>query len=202
MAAIADELGLQRFPLIGVSGGGPHALACAARYPDRITRVGVLASPAPRDADSLDWTDGMMADNVAEAEAAARGGPAAVAEHLAHYHTLTMPELPANEQAILNRPEVKHMLATAYAEAIRPGLAGAIDDSVALFGSPWGFDPAEVTVPVRMWHGEQDGVVPFSHARWLAARVPSAELLAQASIGHVGHFDAQPAMLAWLVSTS
>jgi pimeloyl-ACP methyl ester carboxylesterase len=200
VVVIADKLGLDRVPVIGVSGGGPHALAAAARHPDRITRVGTLASPAPRDADGLLWTEGMMEDNVVEAAAAARG-VAAVTEHMQRAGFATLPELPANEQAILNRPEIKQMLTTAYAEAIRPGLAGAADDSVALFGTSWGFDPADVRVPVRMWHGEQDHVVPVTHARWLAGRIPTAELTLQPDIGHVGHFDAQPAMLAWLVST-
>lgn len=200
--AIADKLGLERFPLIGVSGGGPHALATAACHPDRISRVGVLASPAPRDADGLDWTDGMMRDNVVESDAAVEGGAAAVEALIRQTDTSKLPDFPPNEQAILDRPEIRQMLSTAYAEAVRPGLEGAVDDSVALFGSPWGFDPASITVPVRIWHGEQDSVVPFTHARWLAARIPGAVLVSQPDIGHVGHFDAQPAMLAWLVSES
>ncbi|HZO67386.1 MAG TPA: alpha/beta hydrolase [Kribbellaceae bacterium] len=199
VVAIADEFGLDNLPLIGVSGGGPHALAAAALYPDRISRVGVLASPAPRDADGLDWAEGMMAANVVEAEAAVRGADAVV-ELLRDSSPAELPELPANEQAILDRPEVKRMLTVAYAEAVRPGLAGAADDTVALFALPWGFDPAAITVPVRIWHGEQDSVTPAGHARWLAAHIPTAELTIQPDIGHVGHFDAQPAMLSWLAS--
>jgi pimeloyl-ACP methyl ester carboxylesterase len=198
VVAILDDLELRRVPLIGVSGGGPHALAVAAVHPDRVTRVGVLASPAPRDAQDLDWLAGMMSANRLEAAAAAHGATA-VAEHLRQKASAGLPELPANEQAILDRPEVRAMLTAAYAEAIRPGLDGAADDTVALFASPWGFDPAEVVRPVRIWHGEDDSVVPVSHARWLADRLPTADLVVQPGIGHVGHLDAQPATLAWLV---
>jgi pimeloyl-ACP methyl ester carboxylesterase len=110
-----------------------------------------------------------------------------------------LPELPANEQAILNRSEVREMLTAAYAEAVRPGLAGAVENTIALFGTPWGFDAGGIGAPVRIWHGEQDSVVPATHARWVAARIPTAELICQPGVGHVGHFDAQPAILAWLV---
>lgn len=198
VVAILDALGLDRVPLIGVSGGGPHALAAAALHPDRITRVGILASPAPRDAAGLDWSAGMMEDNRVEAEAAVAGGATAVEAVLRRSGTTTLPDLPANEQAILSRPEVREMLTAAYAEAIRPGLAGSVEDTVALFGRPWGFEPGAIEVPVRIWHGEQDSVVPAAHARWVAARIPGAQLTCQPGIGHVGHFDAQPAMLAWL----
>ncbi len=198
VAAIADALGLDSFPLIGVSGGGPHTLAFAALYPGRVTRAGILASPAPRDAAGLDWLAGMMPENRKEALAAS-DGPEALRAVIGESDTTQLPELPANEQAILARPEVRAMLSAAYAEAVRPGLDGAVDDTLALFGTPWGFDPATITVPVRLWHGEEDTVVPVGHARWLASRIPAAISVIEGGVGHVGHFDAQPEMLRWLI---
>ncbi|WP_083983979.1 alpha/beta fold hydrolase [Actinomadura hibisca] len=197
VAAIADALGIERFSLFGVSGGGPHALAFAALYPERVERVATLAALAPRDAEGLDWTADMMEGNRGSAAAAA--GRAVVAEQLESGGSEGPPILPSVEQAVLSRPEVQEMLATAYADAVRPGLDGWIDDVVALFGTPWGFNPAEIKVPVRLWHGELDSVVPVAHARWLAARIPTADLNVQADAGHAGHFDATPASLDWLL---
>ena len=201
IAAIADALTLDRFPIFGVSGGAPHALAFAARFPDRTSRVAALASLAPRDAEDLDWTAGMADGNRASAERAL-GGRHAVEVHLAAVGSASGPSLlPANDQAVLARPEVSEMIGAAFAEAVRPGLTGWVDDVYALFGLPWGFDPATITRPVRLWHGELDAAVPVAHGRWLAARIPGATLDTQADAGHAGHFDATPTVLEWLVST-
>jgi pimeloyl-ACP methyl ester carboxylesterase len=199
IVTIADALGVERFPVFGVSGGGPHALASAARFPERVTRVATLASPAPFDAGGLDWTAGMMDDNRKSA-AAARRGRAALEAHLAEARSEDLTTLlPAAEQAVLARPEVRQMLSSAYSEAIRPGMAGWIDDELALFGLAWGFDPGGITTPARLWHGALDTVVPVSHTVWLAGRIPTATLIQAPDAGHVGHFDATPAVLRWLV---
>ncbi len=142
-AAVADTLGFDRFAVYGVSGGGPHALAFAARHPDRVTRVASLAALAPRDADGLDWTAGMMDGNVRSAAVALQDREA-MAAHLGA-NSSGPPQLPATEAAVLTRPEISTMLAAAYAEAVRPGIEGWVDDVMALFGSPWGFDPATIT---------------------------------------------------------
>jgi len=200
IAAIADALELDRFPIFGVSGGGPHTLAFVARHPDRVVRAAALASLAPRDADGLDWTAGMGDGNRASAAEAIRGVEALTA-HLDRSRSVQVSSLmPANDQAILARPEIGEMIRTAFAEAIRPGIAGWVDDVLALFGLPWGFDPATVTRPVRLWHGELDESVPVGHGRWLAARIPGAEFSTRADVGHAGHFDATPAVLEWLVA--
>lgn len=196
--AIAHALDLGRFPLFGVSGGGPHALAFAAAHPTRVSRVATLAAIAPRDADGLDWTAGMMDGNVASAAAAARGRDAMV-EHLSSVGTAKLPPLPAIEQAVLSRPEVKEMLGAAFADAVRPGTGGWVDDAMALYWTPWGFDPGMVMVPVRMWHGGADTTVPVAHAHWLAKRMPGAYVHIEPEAGHAGHFDATPEILRWLV---
>ncbi|WP_231928400.1 alpha/beta fold hydrolase [Micromonospora echinaurantiaca] len=199
IAAIVDALDLDRLSVVGVSGGGPHALAFAARYPERVVRVAVLASLAPRDAAGLEWTAG-MADGNRRSAAAALQGRAAVEAHLAAVDRAGPALLPANDQAVLARPEINAMVRAAFAEAVRPGLDGWVDDVHALFGLPWGFDPATVSRPVRVWHGALDQAVPAAHGRWLAARIPGAELEVQPDAGHAGHFDATPAVLEWLVA--
>ncbi|WP_329518597.1 alpha/beta fold hydrolase [Spirillospora sp. NBC_01491] len=197
--AIADALGIGRFAVFGVSGGGPHALAVAAAHPDRVTRVATLAGMAPRDAAGLDWTAGMMAGNQVSAIAALLGR-AAVHTHLSAVGSAAPPALPEAEQTVLARPAIRDMLGAAFAEAMRPGLDGWVDDVVALWGSPWGFDAASVGVPVRIWHGAQDSVVPVAHGEWLAGRIPGATLVRQEDAGHAGHFDATPATLEWLLA--
>ncbi|THA33960.1 alpha/beta hydrolase [Streptomyces sp. A1547] len=199
VAAITAALGLDRFAVFGVSGGGPHAMAFAARHPERVTRLGALASPAPRDAAGLDWTAGMSEGNRHSA-AVALTGRQAVTEHLANLGTADFPPLPEIEQTVLSRPEISAMMGAAFAEAVRPGLDGWVDDVSAIFGTEWGFDPADITVPTRIWHGGLDTLVPPAHGEWLAARMPTATLIRQADAGHGGHFDATPAMLAWLIS--
>lgn len=198
IAAIADALELDRVVVFGVSGGGPHALAFAAAHPERVRKVATLAATAPCDAEGLDWAAGMMESNRASATAARRGRVELEA-FLAETETEDVTALlPAAEQAVLARPEVQRMLATAYAEALRPGLAGWIDDELALYGLPWGFDPAAISVPVLLWHGVLDTVVPVAHSTWLAGRIPDAVLTLGAEAAHAGHFDATPAVLRWL----
>ncbi|MCA2229577.1 alpha/beta fold hydrolase [Nonomuraea aurantiaca] len=198
--AIIDALGLDRVPIFGVSGGGPHALAMAALFPDRISKIATMASPAPRDAKGLEWTDGMGDGNRASAIAAARGRDALEA-HITSLRSSTVPALlPRNDQEVVSRPEVSEMLGIAFTEAVRPGLAGWIDDAYALFGLPWGFDPATIIRPPRIWHGGSDAVVPVTHGRWLAARIPNATFILEPDAGHLGHFDATPALLEWLIS--
>lgn len=205
--AIADEYKLEKFAVVGRSGGGPHALACAALLPDRMTRAAVLVGLAPRGAEGLDWFDGMAQSNVLEFTAAAAGydgiafflktpvdtiraNPASL---LASLQT----ELPAPDQRVVADSRIRSMLVETYAEALRTSAYGWIDDALA-FTSPWGFDPAAITVPVLLWHGASDVFSPASHARWLAGRIPDATVIVQAGAAHFGALDVLPDILRWL----
>jgi pimeloyl-ACP methyl ester carboxylesterase len=200
VAAIADFLGLRRFQVFGVSGGAPHALACAALLPGRVNRVAGLACPAPFDAVGLDWHVGLIEMNHAEAVAAAQGRDVLEA-HVKATLAADLPALlPDIEQPVLSRPEIRAMISASYAEGMRPGLDGALDDTMALYALPWGFDLATITVPVYLWHGGLDTLVPATHSRWLAERIPGVVLVTAPDVGHAGHFDATPAMLDWLLS--
>ncbi|HEY6493732.1 MAG TPA: alpha/beta hydrolase [Trebonia sp.] len=209
VSAIADALGLERFAVVGRSGGGPHALACAALLPERTTKAAVLVGLAPREAEGLDWLGGMTASNVAEYEAVAQGyeqiaavtGAAAEAVRADPESLLTMlqQQLPDSDQRVVADRGIRSLLLAAYAEALRTSPNGWIDDDVA-FQAPWGFDPAAVTVPVLLWHGASDTFSPVSHVKWLAERIPNAAVVVQAGAAHFGALDVLPNILRWLTS--
>lgn len=206
--AIADALELDKFAVIGRSGGGPHALACAALLPDRITRAGVLVSLAPWAAEGLDWFAGMADSNVREYTTAAnepevlttrlvqvaariRANPAG------HVATLS-PEMPEADRRIVADIGIRVLLAENYAEALRESADGWIDDALA-FCAPWGFDLADIKVPVLLWHGQNDVFSPAAHARWLADQIPSAIMSIRPDTAHFGAILVMPDVLSWLI---
>ena len=195
VVAVADALGLDRFAVVGHSGGGPHALACAALLADRVTATICISGLAPRDAGGLDWYAGMGAPDVASLRAAEAGRDA----RIAHEHagpTVPEPEPAAADRRALAGPW--RWLETVTGPEAGAGLEGLVDDEVA-FVSPWGFDPADVVAPTLLLHGAADPVVPSAHARWLAARIPGADLRIRPGDGHVSVLDAAEGALAWLV---
>jgi pimeloyl-ACP methyl ester carboxylesterase len=207
VATIADDYQLTRFAVVGRSGGGPHALACAALLPDRVTRAAVLVGLAPRGAAGLDWYDGMAQSNVLE-YAAAETGYAGLAAHLkttmdairanpAYLVAQLQADLPDLDRRVVADSGIRSMLIETYAEALRSSDYGWIDDAVA-FCLSWGFDPADVAVPVLLWHGASDRFSPASHARWLADRIPAATVLVQPDAAHFGALDVLPDVLRWL----
>ena len=207
--AIADAYGLDKFAVVGRSGGGPHALACATLLPDRLTKVAVLVGIAPRGAADLDWYDGMTQSNVSEHTAAANGyeGLAAMTEAAADavradpesLLASLQPEMPDPDRRVVADPGIHALLLKTYAEGLRTSADGWIDDVLAFY-LPWGFDPATVTVPVLLWHGANDNLSPVSHAMWLANRIPSATVVVQAGASHFSALDVLPDILRWLSS--
>jgi len=204
VSALADELEFDRFAVMGVSGGGPHALACGALLPDRVTRVAVMVTPAPYDKD-FDFLAGMTQVNVDEFNAAL-AGPDVLAAYLAPYVELleTKPEamldelaaeLPPPDQATMARPEIREMLVRNWQEATRQGAAGWMDDDLA-FTRPWGFELTDVRQEARLWHGELDRLSPRSHGQRVAERLPHASFELLPGKGHM-LYDTWADALAW-----
>ena len=162
---------------------------------------------APRGAEGLGWYDGMTRSNVLEHTAAADGyeGLAALTEAAAEavradpasLLTRLQAEMPDPDLRVVADRGIRAMLLETYTEALRTSAHGWIDDALA-FCSPWGFDPALVTVPVLLWHGASDNFSPVSHARWLADRIPRAAVVVQADAAHFGALDVLPDILRWL----
>lgn len=192
-AAVADALGIDRFAVMGHSGGGPHALACAALLPERVLAVVSAAGLAPAGAEGLDWYAGMAASGVASLRAAAEGR-AAKERHEASGVAYDPEFTPADEAALSGAWSWLHEV---IGPAVEAGPAALIDDDLA-YAAPWGFDPSRAAAPVLLLHGGRDRVVPSAHSRWLAGRCPSAQLRLFPDAGHVSVLTAGEAALDWL----
>ncbi|HEX3388456.1 MAG TPA: alpha/beta fold hydrolase [Streptosporangiaceae bacterium] len=208
--AICAALGIERLAMWGISGGGPHVLACAALLPDLAAAVASLASPAPYGAEGLDWFDGMGQDNVDDTrlmladEKAARvkmdqdreAFLAASPEELAEgMKSLLSPV----DEAVLTG-ELGEFMVYSMREGLAPGSQGWWDDSLAT-ARPWGFDLAQISVPVLLLHGRHDQFVPFAHGQWLAAHVPGAEAWLFDDEGHLSLMEHRVGDVhAWLAS--
>jgi pimeloyl-ACP methyl ester carboxylesterase len=194
VAAIADELGIERFFTIGWSGGGPHALACAALLPERTIAAATLASVAPRDADGLDWLSGMGDENLAEFAAAEAGqeqlqayleqdAAAMASASAAELHTALGDLLSDVDRGVLSG-DFADYLAASMRTGLAHGLWGWFDDDVA-FMRHWGFELDAIVPPVTIWQGESDRFVPFAHGEWLAGHVAGARPRLLADHGHL-----------------
>jgi pimeloyl-ACP methyl ester carboxylesterase len=200
VAALVDALELAGIHVVGWSGGGPHALACAALLPDRVASAATLGSVAPWEAEGLDWLAGMADENLAEFDAAVAGTGALqrFLEPLVRGRVdVTAEQLVAElgdlltdvDRAAVQGPFAEFLAATDRA-AVSTGMWGWHDDDLA-FLRAWGFALSTIEVPVRIWHGRQDAMVPPAHGAWLAASIPGARSMLLESEGHlslVGRF--------------
>ncbi len=194
VTAITDALGVQRFFTVGWSGGGPHALACAALLPERVIAAATIAGVAPRDAEGLDWLDGMGQENLDEF-AAAQAGEEQLLEFIepfrAQLESVSSAQIYEALGDLLSEVDLSALsgeFAEYFADATRTGLQrgvyGWYDDDLAMIRD-WGFELAGVSTPVTIWQGAQDRMVPFAHGEWLAAHVPGANARLLPDHGHL-----------------
>jgi pimeloyl-ACP methyl ester carboxylesterase len=193
-AEIVDSLGADRFFALGLSGGGPHAMACAALLPDRCIAVATIGGVAPHDAEGLDFLAGMGAENVEEFGLARQGREAltpfltAMAGPLSQVDAAGITEsmsglLPPIDRDALTGPVAEWMVES-FHRAMAQGIDGWLDDDLA-FVRDWGFAPADIGVPVAIWQGGVDLMVPAAHGAWLAEHIPTARPHLLADHGHL-----------------
>ena len=203
---LADHLGLHRFAVVGVSGGGPFAAACAALLPGRVSRLALVSSVGP---------PGSM-DRPAHVHPLARlalgraarlrwllAPPLALAARLAsawprRYIALLARGMGGADQVILARPEVQRMLARDLREAFRQGAGGLLRDLV-LLASDWDIPLSQVRAPCALWHGEQDRLVPASASVRLAQEIAGSRLTLLPGAGYFFVLERWPQILDWLL---
>ena len=209
--AVLEHLGADRCLVAGWSGGGPHALACAARLEEAAAAL-VIAGVAPYDAEGLDWLAGMGEENVTEFGAVLAGEEqlrAYLEAERGGYEDLTVEGLIASMESLL--PDVDRVLLTdefgqdmlaGFKDGLRLGVEGWLEDDFA-FAEPWGFDLTEIAIPTMIWQGSADLMVPYEHGRWLAAHLPNASVHLEQDEGHLSiGLGAMDRMLDELVDTT
>jgi len=197
-----DAFERDRYVALGWSGGGPHALACAALDTARCQGAVSLASVVPIDVD-FDWTEGMAPSNVEEFALAKEGGPAyeAAMEAAGAFMADMNVENAANLfEGLMSEPDREYLRdpaalaafvdATTY--AFSESWRGFYDDDLAFY-KEWGFDPTTIAVPVEVFYGDQDLMVPPTHGAWLASHISTARVFHDEHEGHLSiwgrHFD-------------
>ena len=210
--ALLDELDVGRFAAIGMSGGGPYALACGAFLPDRVAAVvtGAGSSGFDEEIDGGAFSPEELELNREQAlRPTAEGRQALGRLYDVEVENLRSANVDGFMRAVGDDPATatpeRRATATyvlrAIQEAIRPGHDGWLDDGLAMF-RPWGFEPTEIRPPVAVWHSEDDAMVSIEHARRLVAAIPSAEPFLVDGIGHGGVCCRQEVpMFDWVVST-
>jgi len=193
-AAIMDALGVERFVTWGVSGGGPHSLACAALLGDRVAAAASLGGVAPFDAPGLNYFRGMGDENLAEfgLTMAGREYIEPFSDRVAAEMASAQPDQIVESMVTLVSPVDREVLDGAIGEwwseclqvAFTNGTAGWVDDDFA-FLWPFGFDVAAISVPMLIVHGVQDRFVPVDHGRWLAGAITGAEAWIDDDEGHL-----------------
>ena len=181
-AAVADSLGVERFSVLGHSGGANHAMACAALLPSRVTRCVTVGALAPFEPVALDWWAGMVAPEELRASVV---GHDALAAQLASAPFDENSFTPADHAAVSG---AWSDLGRNAGIATANGLSGMIDDDLA-YVTPWGFAVSDIHCPTLLIHGVEDRIIPFSHAEWLARHLPSADLRPSPSDGHISALD-------------
>lgn len=204
--AVADALGWERFAVLGVSGGGPHALALAHRAPERIRSLGLAVGSVPTElvdpADLIELNREAIRRAVEEGRAGLEDFLAEPAARLAADPgaaiDAVMADAPAADQEMLRRPALRAVVLESLREAFANGPQGWFDDSWALV-THWGFDLREISVPVRMWCGELDRNVPASAVQRMAAQLDVESLEILPGAGHFGWIAEEERILRQLL---
>jgi pimeloyl-ACP methyl ester carboxylesterase len=206
--AICAALEIGRLGIWGISGGGPHALACAALLPDLVAGAASLAGPAPWGAEGLDWFEGMGKDNADDFRLYLKDREASRAKTQKDREkalTRSAGDLAKDLESLLTPTDaavltgdLAEYLTSCEHEGLAPGSEGWFEDGEAQILA-WGFELADISVPVLVMHGREDKFVPFGHGQWLAAHIPGSQARLLDRDGHLTLLKNRvPEVHAWL----
>ncbi|HVM31288.1 MAG TPA: alpha/beta hydrolase [Candidatus Limnocylindrales bacterium] len=209
VAELADQLSLEHFAVVGWSGGGPYAAACAYRLPDRVRVAGLISAPAP--ISGVGRADYLRRFH-RTAALSARRAPWTIRLALWHwgrpqrrdaerFFERSFADMCRADQQVLSERSVRQQMIDNSAELYRQGGRGMYDEALIL-ARPWGFEPGDIRVPVWIWHGEQDETVPAAMAQHMASRIPSSTVTMYADEGHHLLYRRWPEILAALTQMS
>ena len=204
---VVDELGHESFAVVGLSGGGPYALACAHELPHRVTVAGLLGSVCP-----VVGPDAAPGSSIVRLAATFQGvldplrtvlgtgiwlaiQPVTPLGHWAYQ--LYFSRMPEGDQKVAEDPEIEAMFLDDLMTASRRRF-GAVAHDAALFGRPWGFTLSDIDVPVFWWHGDADNIVPLAHAEHSVALLQACALEVRPAESHLGGFAAADRVLETL----
>jgi pimeloyl-ACP methyl ester carboxylesterase len=195
LVALADALGIERFAIAGISGGGPYTAATAFALPDRVTVAGLISAAGPADAPhALDGITPVRRIGFYLARYAPailrpvlwltnnpRHNPEKFFAQYTHHN-------PPRDQAILAQSQFRAMMIANYAESTRQGLRGFARE-LWIVARPWGFRLEDIRVPVFVWHGDADNSTPIAMARYVASKIPSCRATYLPGEGHLFLFS-------------
>jgi pimeloyl-ACP methyl ester carboxylesterase len=210
LAAILDELEIDRVPILGGSGAGPYLLALAARHPDRVQAVTVAVGAAPIEDDEAELMIGLNAEGYWLAKAGDRDGmtvlltpvrKSMLAEPLASFREV-MNTAPPADQETMSDPAWQGYLIRGLTEALRPGVDGWVDESMLMFSGWLDLDVSAVRASLTWWHGDHDRNAPLPAVRRLLRQIPHARLVVWPDAGHLTPYHREGAILDELLARS
>jgi pimeloyl-ACP methyl ester carboxylesterase len=205
---LADRLGVKRFGLAGLSGGGPYVLACAHGMPDRVVAGAVFGGVAPTRGHDAAAGGLVRLASVLEPLVVPLARPlgALLSAGLRALHPLADPVFdgalrlfPEGDRKVLGRPDMRAMFIDDLLRGSKIGIHSVVYDFI-LFSRPWGFSIRDIRVPIHFWQGDADPLVPFSHGAHQAALIPGAGLTLRPGEGHLGGLDAAGEAIEFILS--
>ena len=187
---LADSLNIENFSVLGMSGGGPYVSACAYMLPHRVTVAGILSGTGPY---NLGTSKGKMVFSIRSTDWISHNIPwlmrlvfALVINRVRRKRDLFFwKSLPESDKDVLDIPSIEDIWIESITEAFRFGTRGPVKDSV-LLTQPWGINPEKISIPITIWHGQLDCIVPINAARYFADRIPNCNAH---FYPHEGHFS-------------
>lgn len=191
VVSLADALGIGRFGIVGISGGGPYTAACAYKIPQRLIAVAIVSGSGPVDMRGtlagsarerhIGYVLAQRAPWLLRLVIAVARNPQRNPARFQKQFSLGAAEA---DRVIMARPAMREMFVRSYAEAARQGVT-AFADEVILASKPWGFPLQDIIVPIHLWHGEEDHNTPIAMARAMAAVIPNCRTTYLPGEGHL-----------------